>query len=94
MMWGTGFGSGGATMMIGAIVATAIVIAVLITGALWLVRTQRTGPIAEPSSSAAAILDARYARGEISANELMQHRQVLTEDSAGAGAKTNQMEAR
>jgi hypothetical protein len=42
MMSGPGYGSGGGAMMIGVIAITVVVAAVLVVGAVWLVRTQRT----------------------------------------------------
>jgi len=86
MMWGTGYGSGGWAMMIGMIVVAVIVIAGLVVGAGWLSRTQRTGSIAGSSSSAEAILEARFARGEITKAELIHRRQVLSQKSTGTGA--------
>ena len=41
MMSGAGYGSGGGAMMIGVIAITAIVVAILVVGAVWLVRTRR-----------------------------------------------------
>jgi putative membrane protein len=87
MMWGTDYGSGGWAMMIGTIVVTAIVIAGLVVGAVWLARMQRTTSIAGSSMSAEAILDERFARGEITEAELTQRRQVLAEKSTGPGPK-------
>ncbi len=87
MMWGTGYASGGWAMTVATIVATAIIIAVLVLGALWLARSQRTASIAESSLSSGAILDTRFARGEITEAELTRRRRMLAHKSTGAGAQ-------
>jgi uncharacterized membrane protein len=76
MMWGSGYGAGGWAMMIGSLLLSLVLIAAVVIGIVWLVRTQRTAA-AGSSTSPHAILDARFARGEIDESELLRHRQVL-----------------
>jgi putative membrane protein len=89
MMWGPGYGAGGWAMMIGSLVLSVMVIAAVIIGVMWLVRTQQGAvSVAQPGSSAQAILDARYARGEIDESELMRARQTLAGQSPDARPKS------
>jgi uncharacterized membrane protein len=89
MMWGTDYGAGGWAMMIGSIVLSVIIIAAIVIGVVWLVRSQHNAiPIAQGSQSAQAILDARYARGEIDESELMRSRQALAAQPPDARSKS------
>jgi putative membrane protein len=88
-MWGSDYGAGGWAMMIGSLVVGVIVIAVIVVGAMWLVRSQRSAtPVAQGGPSAQAILDARYARGEIDESELMRARQALATQPHDARPKS------
>jgi uncharacterized membrane protein len=88
MMWGSGYGSGGGAMMIVYLVVTVVVVAAIIVGIMWFIRSQRSHPIAGGGMSAQAVLDARYARGEINETELRQRRQTLADNAAGVVPKT------
>jgi putative membrane protein len=89
MMWGTDYGAGGWAMMIGSLVVGVIVIAAIVVGVMWLVRSQNSAaPVAQGGPSAQAILDTRYARGEIDESELMRARQALATQPPGARSKS------
>ena len=89
MMWGTDYGAGGWAMMIGSLVVGVIIIAVIVVGAMWLVRSQHSAiPVAQGGPSAQAILYARYARGEIDESELMRARQALATQPPDARPKS------
>jgi putative membrane protein len=85
MMWGPDYGAGGWAMMFGSIVVGVILIALVVLGVAWLIRTQQAG--AGDGMSAQAILDARYARGEIDEADSKQRRQLLAGGSASSAAK-------
>jgi putative membrane protein len=88
MMWGSDYGAGGWAMMIGSVIIGLILVAFVVVGVVWLIRTQQGAtPDAGESTSAKAILDARYARGEIDDAEYGQRRDVLTGRSAKSAAK-------
>lgn len=88
MMWGTGYGTGGWAMMIGSLAVGVIVVAALVVGVIWIVRSQQSAtPVAQAGPSSSDILDARYARGEIDATELMQARQLLATQAPDARPK-------
>jgi putative membrane protein len=87
MMWGSGYGAGGWAVMIGSLLLSLVLIATVVIGAIWLVRTQRTAPDVGSGTSPQAILDARFARGEIDESELLRHRQVLGGSPPEAGTK-------
>lgn len=67
MDWGPGYGHG---MGFGPL----LVLVLLVAGAVWLYR--RNG--AEGASSARAVLDMRFAKGEIDAEEYAARKKVLT----------------
>ena len=70
MMWDYGFGWYGMAMML-------VVWALFAVGVVWLVRSL-AGPAATgPDQSARRILDERFARGEMSAEEYEERRRVL-----------------
>jgi putative membrane protein len=87
-MWGPDYGAGGWAMMFGSIVVGVILIALVVLGVAWLVRTQQASASgARDGMSAQAILDARYARGEIDEADYKQRRQLLAGGSASSAAK-------
>ncbi|HUZ71290.1 MAG TPA: SHOCT domain-containing protein [Candidatus Saccharimonadales bacterium] len=89
MMWGTDYGFGGWAMMIGSLVVGVIVIAAVVVGVVWLVRSQQSvTPVGPGSTTAQAILDARYARGEIDESELTRARQLLATQPPDARPKS------
>jgi putative membrane protein len=89
MMWGPAYGAGGWAMMIGSLVLSVIVIVAIVVGVVWLVRSQQsTSRVAEGGTSAQAILDARFARGEIDESELTRARQTLAGQPPSAGPKS------
>ena len=49
----------------------------VITAAVWLFRSNRTSPSRTAPNSAAALLDERFARGEIDEGEFTQRREAL-----------------
>ena len=89
MMWGTNYGTGGWAMMIGSLVVGVIVMAAIVVGVVWLVRPQQSATqVGRSGPSAHAILDARYARGEIDESELMRGRQALATQPTDARPKS------
>ena len=69
MMWGNGFGWFGGLMMLAVWV-------LFVVGVVWLVRSVTAGGGgAEPT--ARRVLDERFARGELSAEEYEERRRVL-----------------
>jgi len=89
MMWGTDYGFGGWAMMIGSLVVGVIVIAAVVVGVIWLVRSQQSvTPVGPGGTTAQAILDARYARGEIDESELTRARQLLATQPPDARPKS------
>ena len=84
MMWGPDYGAGGWAMMLGSIIVGVVLIALILLGVTWLIRTQQPGE----GMSALAILDARYARGEIDEADYKQRRQLLAGGSASSAAKS------
>ncbi|MGA7988059.1 MAG: SHOCT domain-containing protein [Candidatus Dormiibacterota bacterium] len=81
MMWGPDYGAGGWAMMFGSIVVGVILIALVVLGVAWLVRSQQAAPSAGDGMSAQAILDARYARGEIDEADYKRRRELLASGS-------------
>ncbi|MHB8488521.1 MAG: SHOCT domain-containing protein [Candidatus Dormibacteria bacterium] len=75
-------------MMLGSVIVGLMLVAFVVVGVLWLTRTQQGAtPGAGERMSAKAILDARYARGEIDDAEYAQRRDVLTDGSAKSVGK-------
>ena len=70
MMWGYGFGWYGIVMMLAVWV-------LFVVGMVWLVRNLAAPSVGGPDSSARRILDERFARGELSAEEYEERRRVL-----------------
>jgi putative membrane protein len=88
-MWGPGYGAGGWAMMIGSLILSVVVIAAIVVGIAWLVRSQQsTSRVAEGGTSARAILDARFARGEIDESELLRARQALAGHPPSGGPES------
>jgi len=70
MMWGYGFGWFGGLLMLG-------VWLLFVVGVVWLVRSLATPAAGGPDQGARRILDERFARGELSAEEYDERRRVL-----------------
>ena len=86
MMWGPDYGAGGWAMMLGSIIVGVVLIALIVLGVAWLIRTQQDG--VGDGMSGKAILDARYARGEIDEADYKHRRQLLAGGSASPAAKS------
>lgn len=75
MNWGHGYGVG---MMFGPVLWL-IVLGLTVAGVIWLVRRTDQGHPAAGKTSALAILDNRFAKGEIDAEEYKSRRELLAD---------------
>jgi putative membrane protein len=69
--WGMGFG----------FIFWLVILGIIITGALWFVRSK---PLAGKRSTGLELLEERYARGEIDREEYLQKKRDIVGDNAGS----------
>ncbi|MDD7939548.1 SHOCT domain-containing protein [Actinomycetospora lutea] len=82
MMWGGyGFGWMGPVMGVSAVLWWVLVIAVVLAVVRWLRTSEQSGPAGggtAPAGDPRQVLDLRFARGEIDAEEYADRRRLLT----------------
>lgn len=67
----------GPVMMVSMTIVIILVLAALIAGIVWLVRTLTDSPRSNNQRTATEVLEMRYARGELDRDEYLQRREDL-----------------